>query len=460
MDESKVTVEDLKQMALEHVWIPIRPWNVMTGPDGYNIFTSGNGCRITDINGKTYIDYRSGLGNVTNLGYGRKDIADAVYAQIQKLDNRPTHELTVPQILLARKLSEITPGSLSKIFFASSGTEANETAIKIARKYQRLNGSPGKYKIIAGGYRYHGSTYGSMSLGWRRPELAWEDFETCLPGVVHVVSPYCFCCDLNLTYPECNIQCAREIERVIQCEDPRTVAALIDVPIATEFSVPPPPEYWPMVRTICDKYDVLLVFDEVMTGFGRTGKMFACEHWNVVPDIMTVSKAISNGSVPLGATIVTKEVASKFEGGKEAILRHSYTFEGHPVACAAGLVALDIMEKENVVENSRNKGKYLYDSLQALRKHRIVGEVRGGLGLDCAFELVKNNETQEQFTDEEKGRISGMLKVKLRHAGLWGGVSYPFQLKPPLIITKDEIDEILRGLDKAIGEVEKEFFLS
>jgi len=197
-----------------------------------------------------------------------------------------------------------------------------------------------------------------------------------------------------------------------------------------------------------------------MTGFGRTGKMFACEHWNVVPDIMTVSKSISNGSVPLGATIVTKEVASKFEGGKEAILRHSYTFEGHPVACAAGLVALDIMEKENVVKNSRNMGKYLYDSLQALRRHRIVGEVRGGLGLDCSFELLRDNETKEPLTAEEKSRIFGMLKTKLRQVGLWGGVSNPFQLKPPLVITKDEVDEILRGLDKVIGEVEKEFFLS
>lgn len=456
MNEVTEKLDDLRQWALDHVWVPLRPWNVMTSPGGFSIFVEGKGCRLTDIHGKTYIDYRSGLGNVTNLGYGRKEIADAAYEQLKKLENRPSHELSIPQIKLAKKLADITPGSLSKVFFGSSGTEAMETSIKIARKYQRLKGSPDKYKIIVGGYRYHGSTYGAMSLGWRLPELAWKDYETGLSGVVHVPSPYCFCCDLNLKYPGCNLQCAKEIERIIRCEEPETVAAFLDVTIATEYSTPPPPEYWPMVRSICDKYGLLLILDEVMIAFGRTGKMFAFEHWNIVPDILAVAKSLTNGAIPIGATIVTKEVGQKFEGGREEMLKHSYTFEGHPVACAAALATLEMMERENVVENSRVMGKYLFERLQSLRKHRIVGEIRGGLGLDSHIEFVKEREAKKPFSPEENSKLNAMLKGKLREAGLWGMASNPLQLKPPLIITQDEIEEMISGLDWVIGEIEKE----
>lgn len=455
MEEKRESYEELRQWALDHVWVPLRPWKVMTSPSGFNIFIEGKGCRLTDINGKTYIDYRSGLGNVTNLGYGRKEIADAAFEQLKRLENRPSHELSIPQIKVAKRLADITPGSLSKVFFGSSGTEAIETAIKIARKYQRLKGSPHGHKIVVGGYRYHGSTYGSMSLGWRLPELGWKDYETSLPGVVHVPSPYCFCCDLNLKYPSCNLQCAKEIERVIQCEGPETVAAFLDVTIATEYSTPPPPEYWPMVRSICDKYGILLILDEVMVAFGRTGKMFACEHWNLNPDILVVAKSLTNGAVPIGATIVTRGVAQKFEGGQEEMLKHSYTFEGHPVACAAALATLDIMEREKVVENSRIMGKYLFDCLQSLRGHRIVGEIRGGLGLDSQVEFVKDRETKRLFSPEENSKLNTMLKEKLRRVGLWGMASNPLQLKPPLIISRDEVDEIVSGLDRVVGEIEK-----
>ncbi len=455
MEERKESFEELRQWALDHVWIPLRSWKVMSGPDGFNIFVEGKGCRLIDINGKTYLDYRSGLGNVTNLGYGRKEIADAVTAQVRKLDFRPSHELTIPQIKLAKMLADLTPEPLSKVFFASSGTEAIETAIKIARQYHLLRGFPHRYKIIVGGYRYHGSTYGAMSLGWRRPEITWKDFETALPGVVHVPSPYCFCCDLHLTYPGCDLRCAREMERVIQCEEAETVAAFLDVTMATEYSTPPPPEYWPMVRSICNKYGILLILDEVMVSFGRTGKMFAFEHWNIVPDIMAVAKSLTNGSIPIGATVVSQEVARAFEGGPEKMLQHSYTFEGHPVACAAGVATLEIMQRENILENSKLMGQYLFQSLQSLRRHRIVGEIRGGLGLDCQVEFLKDKETKEPFNPAENGRMAAMLKEKLRRAGLWGLASNPLQLKPPLIITRDEVNEMVGGLDRVIDEIEK-----
>jgi len=239
-------------------------------------------------------------------------------------------------------------------------------------------------------------------------------------------------------------------------ERPETIAYFLDVTIATEYCTAPPPEYWPMVRSICNKYGILLILDEVMTSFGRTGKMFAFEHWDIVPDIFTVAKSLANGSIPIGATIVTKEVAQKFEGGPEEMLKHSYTFDGHPVACAAGLVTLDIMERENVVENSRIMGEYLFESLQSLHSHRIVGEIRGGLGLDSQVEFVKDREAKEPFSPEENKKLGPMLKEKLREAGLWGSFGNPLQLKPPLTITQDEINEIVNALDRVIGEIEKE----
>jgi adenosylmethionine-8-amino-7-oxononanoate aminotransferase len=443
----------LRNLTLDHVWVPARNWNVIKKESGFNIFTEGKGCRVTDIDGKSYIDYWSGLGNVSSLGYGIEEIAEAVSKQINELHYQPTHELAISQILLAKKLADICPGSLSRVFFANSGTEAVETAIKIARKFQKISGFSNRHKIIVGGYRYHGSTYGAMSLGTRAPTFTWEDFEPLVPGTVHVCSPYCFKCDLGLTYPSCDIQCAKMIEKVIKDEVPETVAAFLDVTIASEYSTAPPDEYWPMVRKICDKYGILLILDEIMMGFGRTGKMFACEHWNVVPDIMLVAKSLTNGTVPLGAAIVTKEVAHKFEGDEKKLLKHSFTFSGHPVACAAGLVSLEIIERENLVENSKVMGKYLFERLRELRQHKIVGNIRGGLGLDCSIEFVKNNDTNEKLNTDENKRLIGNLKEKLRKNGLWGPVSNPLQLRPALIVSKKNIDEIIDVLNNVFTEI-------
>jgi len=442
----------LQRLTLEHVWVPGRTWNVLNGVDGFNIFKEGKGCRVTDIDGKTYIDYWSGLGNVSSLGYGRQEIAEAAYKQMMELHYQPTHELVPSQIRLAKKLADITPGSLSKVFFGNSGTEAIETAAKMARKFQRIKGFSTRHKIIVGGYRYHGSTYGAMSLGIRGPIFTWEDFEPLVPGTVHAPSPYCFRCDLGLKYPECEIRCAKEIERIIQNEIPETVAAFLDVTIASEYSTAPPNEYWPMVKSICDKYGILLILDEIMMGFGRTGKMFACEHWNVLPDIMLVAKSLTNGCVPLGAAITTKEVTAKFEGGEKELFKHSFTFSGHPVACAAGLEALAIIERDRLVENAEINGKYLFEELQSLRKQDVVGEIRGGLGLDCSIEFVKSRAKGEKFKPDENKAFIGNLKKKLRQLGLWGPVSNPLSLRPALVVTKDEINEIVQGLDKALGD--------
>ncbi len=446
--------EELRQKAIEHVWQPVRPHSVFSAPGGFIIFTEGKGCRLTDIDGKTYLDYWGSIAGFNAVGYGRKEIADAAHEQMVNLHHVPTHEPTIPKIKLATKLAEITPGSLSKVFFANSGTEAIETALKIAWKYQQLSGFPNRHKVIST-YVYHGSTFGAMSTGWRAP-FTWEDFEPLLPGMIHVAHPWCSRCDFGLEYSSCNLACVRQVERVIQEEIPETVAAFIDTPISSEV-FPPPPEYWPMVRSICDKYGILIIHDCVVTGFGRTGKMFACEHYNVIPDIMVVAKALGSGYVPIGAAIVRKEIASKFEGGPKELLKHSYTFEGSPVACAAALANIEIIEREKLVDNSRIMGGYLFGRLQSLHKHGIVGEVRGeGLGLMCQVELMKDRKTKEKFAPAVNAKIVRMLKEKLLREGLVGMFALSLPLRPTLIITKDEIDEIVSGFDKVIGEIEQE----
>lgn len=457
MKEASYEFDNLGQLALEHVWVPIRPWNELTALRGFSIFTEGKGCFITDINGKKYLDYWGTVNGVNLVGWGRKEITDAVRDQLLKLHFTPTHELTVSKIKLSKKLADITPGSLSKVFFGNSGTEAIEAAMAIAKKYQILSGYRNKYKII-GGYTYHGSTAGSKSTGWRPPVFKWEDFEPLVPGMVHVASPYCSKCDFGLEYPGCEILCAKHVERVIQMEVPDTVAAFLDTPIASSCFIPPQ-EYWPMIRSICDKYGILIIHDEVVTGFGRSGKWFASEHLGMIPDIMVVGKGFASGYIPISAAIVTSEVAKKFKGGPKEVLSHSYTFEGHPGACAAALANIEIIEKENLVENSANMGKYLFRQLQSLFKHKIVGEVRGGLGLMCEIEMMKDKKTKEPFTPEENKRINGMLKKKLMEAGLFGMFTNPLPICPPLIITESEIDQIISTFDRVIGEIEKELSL-
>lgn len=447
--------ETLNRMAVEHIWQVLRPYSVFSAPGGFTIFTDGKGCRLTDINGKTYLDYWACI-MYNDVGWGRKEIADAAYEQMMTLHAAPTHEPTISKIKLAKKLADITPGSLSKVFFGLSGTDAIESALKIAWKYQRILGFPNRYKVI-GGYSYHGSTFGAMSTGmstgWRgTPVFTWEDFPPVLPGMIHVASPYCSVCDLGHTYPACDLQCARQVEWVIQREVPETVAAFIDVTIPQSAHTPPP-EYWPMVRSICDKYGVLLIHDEVQCGFGRFGKMFAAEHYNVVPDIMVLSKALTGGYVSMSVAIVRKEIAQKFEGGPKEVLKHSYTFEGSPVACAATLANIQIIEREKLVENSETMGKYLFEQLQSLYKHDIVGEIRGGLGLNCEVELMKDKKTGEDFSPDENAKIRGMLKQKLMDAGLFGQFINPIPIVPALIITKDEIDEIVSKFDRVIGEI-------
>lgn len=449
--------EDLREDVIKHVWAPKRPWNDLIAPGGITIFTEGKGCRITDTEGKTYLDFFSCF-QCNDVGWGRQELANVAHEQMAKLHLSPQNEPTLPKIKLAKKLAEITPGSLSRVYFLTGGSNAVETALKMVKKYQRILGFPNRFKLI-GECTFHGMTYGSMSTGWRKGFFTWEDYEPLVPGMLFISPPYCSICELGLTYPSCDLACAKQVEAIILRENPDTIAGFISTPIVL-YAYFPPKEYWPMIRAICDKYGIPLIFDEVQSAFGRWGKMFACDYYDVVPDIMCLAKGITSGYMPLGATIVTKEFAQKFEGGPKEKLVHGFTYEGHPVSCAVALKHIEIMEREKLVENSTAMGKYLYEQVQSFHRHKIVGEIRGGLGLVCAIDLVKDKKTKEEFGPQENQTIIRLLKKKLMALGLFGVFMNPIMIEPPLIITKSEIDEIVSGFDRVIGEIENEMSIS
>lgn len=448
---------DYIQEARDHLWMHARSWDEMSKPDGVKIFTGGKGTRITDIDGNSYFDLMAGLWLV-NVGHGRKEIADAVYEQMQELCyvNTWTYA-TLPAIKLASKLADLTPGSLGKVFFLNSGSEAVDSATRMAKQYQFLSGFGKRYKIVARRSSYHGSTTGAQSItggGF----LQRKYFEPMVPGVRHVPHPYCYRCQYGLSYPDCDLLCARAVEHELQFEDPETVAAVIGETIAGAPGViPPPAEYWPTVRSICDKYGVLLIMDEVICGFGRTGRWFACEHYGVVPDIMTTAKGLSSGYLPIAAAIATTEVADKFKGGFAEAFQHGITWGAHPVSCTAALVNLEIMEREKLIERADEMGKHLHNSLETLRSHPTVGDVRCK-GLLASVELVKDKKTKEAF--EMGGPFNERFSQRLLELGVLTRVRNYIAIAPPLIVTRSEIDEVVGAIDRALGDTEKELSIS
>ena len=460
MKSNEITDEEKKefeQKARDHLWMHSRSWEDMSKPDGIKIFTEADGTRITDIDGNSYFDLMSGLWLV-NAGHGRKEIIEAVYEQMQKLCYVSGWSYaTIPAIELAAKLAEVTPGSLEKIFFVNSGSDAVDAATRMAKQYQFLSGFGKRYKIIARRNSYHGSFSGGHALtggGF----FARKYFEPMMPGVRHVPHPYCYRCQYGLTYPDCELLCAKAIEHELLFEDPETVAAVIGETIAGAPGViPPPDDYWPLVRSICDKYGVLLIMDEVICGFGRTGKWFGCEHYDVVPDIMAVAKGLSSGYLPIAATIAKEEVGDKFKGGFAEAFQHGTTWGAHPVSCAAALANVAIMEKEDLPGRAAEMGKYLLDALEELRSHPTVGDVRGK-GLLTAVELVKDKKTRQSF--ETDNPFNAKLTEHFSRLGLLTRVRNIIAIAPPLIITRNEVDELVGILDEALGCTEKELSIS
>ncbi len=446
-------IEDLKKDALAYI-CPHFASNTELSK-GPKIFVKGEGCYVYDIEGNCYLDTFASL-LTTICGHNRSEIAKVVQEQMKQLEFFPNYvdTFTVPLIKLAKKLAEITPGDLSVSFFVNSGSEACETAIKMARQYHLEKGERSRYKIIARRYSYHGTTLGGVSatgIPWFR-----EYFEPLLPGFIHVIAPHCF--RMGLEPDECKEICLKAMEETILWEGPESVAAVILDPIpGSNMGYPLPPDgYLQGIRKICNKYGILLIFDEVQTGFGKTGKMFACEHWDVTPDIMAIGKGFTGGYIPLAATITTPGIYEVFKKpGSE--FRSGSTYGGHTTACAATLTNIDIIEKENLVEKAAEMGKYLKSKLEELYKYRIVADFRG-IGMLWAIELMADREKRKPL-DTKLNVGSWIREWCWKNKMILRNNADILVIAPALVMTKDQIDEMLGKIDQAIGEAIKQFNL-
>jgi len=426
---------------------------------GARVMVEAQGSMVKDIDGKEYIDAFSSLWNVV-IGHGQKAVADAITEQLDKMEYfSPFFGFaSPPAIELAAKVVSLMPEewNMGRVMFTCGGSETNDTNIKLARLYWNMKGKDQKKKIISRDLAYHGVTYGALNATGL--EFFKMNFDPMLPGFLHIMAPYCYRCALNLTYPECDIACARQLEEAIQKEGPDTVAAFIGEPIhGTGGVIPPPAEYWPIIREICDKYDVLLIADEVITGFGRTGKMFGCMNWDLRPDLVSIAKGITSGYFPLGGAIASNEIYETIKNGLADMLPflHGFTYNNHPVGCAAGLANLKIIEDQKLVENAAKMGAYLGDRLKGLYDHKSVGDVRS-FGLMAAVEIVKDKETKEQIglmPMDSTHRIEDLMWEK----GIYARAMLEnVALAPVLTTTKEEIDAIVDALDASIAQMEEE----
>ena len=442
----------LKEAGSAHIFMHASGHRALTEDTSKRILVEGKGAVVTDIDGNEFIDGLAGLWLV-NVGHGRAEIGEAMARQAAKLAYASSSQATtIPAIQLARRLAEITPGDLATAFFVSGGSEAVETALKIAKQFHYHNGQPKRQKVIGRRGSYHGGTFGAMSVSGTRQQS--EPYHgPFMPGVLHASPPNCYRCDFRLTYPGCGLLCADQIEQIIEYENPETVAAVIAEPIsASNGIVVPPADYWPRLREICDRHGVLLIVDEVICGFGRTGKLFASEHWGVTGDLMTMAKGLSSGYAPIGAVMCRPHVVEAFGGSNK--ISHLLTYGGHAVAAAAALANLDIIEREGLVENAARRGAELKAGLERLREHPTVGDVRG-LGLLGAVELVSNREKRTKFADAS-AEIQ-FLGEELVRLGLLTRTSHMILLSPPLCITAAEVARVVDIVDAAIGAMEKKF---
>jgi adenosylmethionine-8-amino-7-oxononanoate aminotransferase len=446
-------IEELKQMGAAHFWPHGRPGGDMSEETGVKLATKAKGVWIEDVDGKQWFDTLASMW-LTNIGHGRKEIAEAVYNQMADISYSPGGTVSPATVKLAAKVASLAPDKDSRVYFVSGGSEAVETALLMAKNYQKARGEPGRYKILSRTGSYHGATLAAMSLGRGTGNPAPANFGPLVPGNVHVAQPGEYRCVYCSDRGGCNLECARDVGRVIENEGPSTVAAFIGEPISAAAGIHiPHQEYWSTIREICDEYGVVMICDEVINGFGRTGKMFATEHWNIQPDIFTVAKALTSGYLPIGAAIASKKLADTISADDDNAFRNLITFGGNPASCAAGLANLEIMEGEGMVENSAEMGTYLYEQMQTLYEHRIVGDVRGGLGLLAAVELVKDRDTKEKFPKDAE--LTKKLTPLMNKHGLLGRATDVISMSPPICITKDEVDHLVNAVDGVISDAEK-----
>lgn len=446
--ETGLSADTIKKYELEFV---LYPWVVQKGLSPV-VVDRAAGNYFYDSSGKQYLDFSSQF-VFSNLGHTDERMAEAISRQVRRLESVASAFATEPKARLAKLLAEITPGDIVKSYFSTSGAEANEGAIKLARM------ATGREKIIARWGGYHGSTFGAMAISNDYRNWACEP---SIPSVVHCLGPYCYRCPFGATYPSCDLVCAKHVEEVVRFEGrEKRVAAFISEPIVGANGIIVAPDgYWQRIREICDKYGMLLMVDEVMTGFGRTGKWFAIEHWGVVPDVITMAKGITAGYVPLAATSMREWVAKEFES-KQWV--HGHTYSGHTLAMASGVAAIEIYKSDGLIQRAAELGAYLMQRAQELQeKHRSIGDVRGK-GLFVGLELVKDRKTKEPIHDPWfEGPRPPTAKLRVLRQALQEGVyclpgqTSVIMLAPPLTITKDEIDYAINVFDKALAIADAE----
>ena len=418
------------------------------------VIVSAKDSTIVDANGKEYLDAMAGLWCV-NIGYGRTELAEVAAAQMQSLAYYPHTSMNLPAAALAERINGLLGGD-NHVYFVNSGSEANEAGFKIARQYAKQE-HPGefRYKTISRYFAYHGTTLGTLAaggMGERKTKfepVGGSDF-------VHVAPPYCYRCPFGLTYPSCELACVKNIETTIQGEGPETVAEVLVEPIMSGVGVAvPPDDYLPAVAELCRKYGLLLHIDEVINGFGRTGKMFAHQHYGVKPDIMAIAKGISSAYLPIAATVVANHVFKSFYGDPASNRQVSQvnTYGGHPAAAAVALRNIEILVEERLAERSAENGRYLLDALRTLSRHPWVGDVRGK-GLLAGVELVKDRKTKEPVLAPAVQALLEFCRgegVILGRSVAGRQFSNTVTMAPPLVVTRHEIDRIVTVLDKGIA---------
>ena len=420
---------------------------------GTRVITKGEGAYIWDSEGNKTLDGMSGLW-CCNLGYGRKEIKEAISAQLEELPyyNNFFQCAHTPSIELAQLLAEVTPAHMNHVFFTNSGSEANDTVIRMVRRYWDLKNKSSKKVIISRNNAYHGSTIASGSLSGM--DGMHKQFEK-LPGIVHIQQPYWYGEGGDLSPEEFGLKAARALEEKILELGVDQVAAFIAEPIQGAGGVIVPPEtYWPEIKRICNQYEILMVVDEVICGFGRTGKWFGSDYYQLKPDLMPFAKGVTNGYQPLGGVMVGDRVAAVLstKGGE---FTHGFTYSGHPAACAAALATIRILKKENFIERiEKDTGPYLQKRLREFQDHPLVGEVRG-LGFLGALELVSDKETRERF--QPAGTAGNACRNACIQSGLvMRAVGDTMILAPPFILDRQGIDDLITRIKRALDLTAKE----
>jgi taurine--2-oxoglutarate transaminase len=434
--------EEVAKLSHDHTFFN---WAVQGTTPPRAVITGGKGCYFWDTEGKRYLDFSSQFISV-NAGHNHPKIKQAICEQVENLCYISPPFTTHARAEFGRLLVEVTPKRLTKVFASLSGSDANENALKIAKLFM------GRHKIISTYRSYHGSLHGcGVITGDSR---RWA-VEPALPGVCHVPAPYCYRCDFGLEPSTCDIKCAKYIGQVIEYEGPKNVAAFMVEGVNGSNGVlfPHRNDYMTTVRHICDQTGILLIVDEVMSGFGRTGEWFAVDNWNVQPDIMTMAKGLTSSHIPMGAVAVRREIADYFE---DNLFWLGTTYAHHPISCAAAIAAINVYKEEKLIENSKEQGKFLSEYLLGMKgRHPSIGDVRG-LGLFQFIELVKNRKTKESFAPSTQ-TISPWADIKDVDAELLKrGVhtmAHPLGIfiAPPLCITRDELLEGLSIVDEVLS---------